>query len=148
MARERHASVPEGRRGIDAQPPQMEHQHSREITHSKQTSSDLDREPKSGGIERDLWRTRNHSIIRFWAESRGGHPALVENADGPSCVIHFPEIASANIDSSREARPISWGTFFEWFDERRLIMEYELKDPTGKRSWFNQLVRRTPLDEI
>lgn len=99
-----------------------------------------------GEQHRDLWRTRNHSIIRFWTESRGGHPAMVENGDGPSCVIRFPEIGTGSANG--EARPISWGKFFQWFDEQRLVLEYELKDPSGRRSWFHRFVQRTPMDEI
>lgn len=100
----------------------------------------------NGDEHRDLWRTRNHSIIRFWTESRGGHPAVVENGDGPSCVIRFPEMGTGSANG--DARPISWGKFFEWFDEQRLVLEYELKDPSGRRSWFNRFVQRTPMDEI
>lgn len=136
MARET-LSAGEGRHDIDA---------SRSpIDSSIETAAPIQSNGDQGS-HRDLWRTRNHSIIRFWVESRGGHPAIVENGDGPKCTIQFPERAGSADGAA--SRPISWGKFFEWFDERRLVMEYELKDMTGKRSCFNRLVQRTPMDEI
>jgi hypothetical protein len=77
--------------------------------------------------------TRDHEEIRKWAESRGGHPAVVKGTHGKKegglLRIDFGEP-----EDSLEA--ISWDEFFEIFDERGVTFLYSPE----KKSRFNKFV--------
>lgn len=84
-------------------------------------------------------RTRDHDIIRRWAEERGGHPASVrgtapENEPG-MLRIDFEE---AQIDERLE--PVSWDDFFRKFDESGLTFLYQEETADGGLSRFNKFV--------
>jgi len=82
--------------------------------------------------------TTDHDEIRKWVESRGGHPATVKRTmrgrQRPGVLgIDFP-----GFSSEVSLKPISWGRWFEVFDERNLVFHYQDKQP----SRFSKLGRR------
>jgi len=80
-------------------------------------------------------RTRDHKIIRQWAEERGGHPAAVEDTE--ILRIDFDE-PGGNDDKLRR---MSWDEFFGIFDSRDLEFLYQDHTQAGKESRFNKFVR-------
>ena len=64
--------------------------------------------------------TADHAEIRRWVEEHGGHPGLVEVADGRDrlAVAFDPD----------DGRRVSWDEFFERFDRESLAFAY---DPDG-----------------
>jgi len=82
--------------------------------------------------------TREHELIRKWAEARGGHPARVAGTErsGAGVIrVQFPESEGAN-----ELEPITWDEFFAKFDENRLSFLYQETTSDGQVSRFNRLV--------
>jgi hypothetical protein len=80
--------------------------------------------------------TTDHDKIREWAESRGGHPAMVKTGgEGGILRIDFGE-------PEETLEEVTWDEFFEVFDERNLAFLYEEKADGGK-SRFNKFVSRT-----
>ncbi|MBP2443918.1 hypothetical protein [Rhizobium leguminosarum] len=56
--------------------------------------------------------TTDYSRIRHWIESRGGHPARINNA---------PDSETVRVDFSSESQEeISWDEFFQGLDGSRL----------------------------
>src|SRR3954454_25099142 len=83
-------------------------------------------------------RTRDHKIIRQWAEARDGHPAVVEKT----------EILRIDFDEPEEnLRRISWDEFFRIFDSRDLEFLYQDHTQDGKESRFNKFVRSGSDDD-
>ena len=60
--------------------------------------------------------TREHDVIRRWAEERGGRPARVRGAE-------VLRIAFGQLPPNWEG--LDWQTFFSSFDESRLAFLYE-----------------------
>ena len=82
--------------------------------------------------------TRDHEIIRKWAEARGGHPARVAGTerDGAGVIrIQFPASDGVN-----PLEPIGWNDFFSKFDENQLAFVYQETTSDGQLSRFNRLV--------
>lgn len=83
--------------------------------------------------------TTDHAAIRKWAEARGGKPTRVrgtESKDGAGVLrIDFDE-PEASLE------PISWDTFFETFDDRKLAFLYQDKTADGHTSRFFKFVHR------
>jgi hypothetical protein len=82
-------------------------------------------------VDYDAKGTRDHTIIRQWAERRGGRPAMVEGTQ--ALRINFDEL-------DEDLNPVSWGEFFRVFDERGLQLLYQEQTHDGKISHFNKLV--------
>ena len=74
-------------------------------------------------------RTRDHDTIRRWAETRGGHPALVEDTE----ILRFDFR-----EPDEKLKQVSWEEFFEIFEDSELAL---LLSPEGK-SRFNKFVSR------
>lgn len=82
-------------------------------------------------------KTTDHDEIRNWAESRGGRPARVKGAEGPS------ELLRIDFDPPDDSfEIISWERFFEIFDQEKLAFLYQDKTEGGETSRFNKLVDR------
>lgn len=83
--------------------------------------------------------TTDHEIIREWAESRGGHPAVVKKTRGKEGLgvlrIDFPGYKGAGALDQ-----ISWEEFFEEFDSRSLAFLYQDRTASGKVSRFNKII--------
>lgn len=79
-------------------------------------------------------KTRDHEVIRQWAEERDGHPAVVRTkGKGGVLRIDFGEPE----DSLEQ---IEWDEFFEIFDEADIDFLYQ-DDVDGKTSRFFKFVR-------
>ncbi len=78
--------------------------------------------------------TRNHEIIKRWAEERGGRPATVpgtEHEGRPGVLrIDFPGFGG------RELQHISWDDWFRTFDQRDLVFVYQETTRDGTQSNF------------
>ena len=83
--------------------------------------------------------TQDHDEIRRWAEERGGKPSHVKRTgsgdDTGILRIDFPGYSGA--DTLEE---ISWGDWFEKFDEGNLTLLYQEETAGGERSNFNKIV--------
>ncbi len=77
--------------------------------------------------------TTDHDAIRKWAESHGGHPAVVRTkGEGGILRIDFGE-------PEESLEEVSWDEFFDIFDQNELAFLYEEK---GGDSRFNKFVAR------
>jgi hypothetical protein len=84
--------------------------------------------------------TTDHEEIRRWVESRGGHPATVRRTAKDKQTAGVLRIDFPGFSGTQSLKPISWGEFFEVFDERNLTFLYQDKTSSGKQSRFNKLV--------
>lgn len=86
------------------------------------------------------YTTRDHDVIRAWAEARGGVPAGVSGTgagDDPGILrIDFPERGD---DSSFEE--VDWEPFFAKFDDSDLDFVYQEHTSDGSVSRFNRFTR-------
>ena len=82
--------------------------------------------------------TTDHDEIKHWCESRGGHPATVD--DGTD------EVSVLRIDFGEPdegLRRIEWEEFFEKFDEKKLAFLHQDTTEGGEEeSRFNKFVSR------
>lgn len=85
--------------------------------------------------------TRDHDIIRKWAEERYGEPALVEGVvdkqkAGEMLRIDFPGQGQGGL------KDISWEVFFNIFDENNLIFLYQEETIDGDHSKFCKFINK------
>jgi hypothetical protein len=82
--------------------------------------------------------TRDHDVIRQWAEERGAKPASVEGSRHGDRwgVLRFDFPAGGKSDRLVE---ISWDEWFETFDERGLNFIYQEHKADGSDSNFFRL---------
>ncbi len=80
--------------------------------------------------------TRNHEVIRQWAEQRDAVPATVEGSehDGHVGVLRFDFPGGAT-----DLKHISWEEWFEAFDARQLNFIYQETRSDGAESNFFRL---------
>lgn len=76
-------------------------------------------------------RTRDHETIRHWAESRNGHPAMVDQTEILRIDFDEPE---------QKLKRVSWDDFFHAFDHRDLEFLFQEHTQDGKLSRFNKFV--------
>lgn len=79
--------------------------------------------------------TTDHSEIREWVETRGGHPACVRGT-GNRGDIGLLRIDYPGYSGKQTLQKISWDEFFGKFDERHLAFVYQDKP----ESRFSKLV--------
>jgi len=83
--------------------------------------------------------TRDHDVIRAWADARGAVPATVPGRTSrqkPRVLrLDFPGYGGGNL------REVSWEDWFVTFDERDLDAVYQEHTSDGRRSNFFRLVR-------
>lgn len=84
-------------------------------------------------------RTTDHETIRHWIEEHGGRPARVsqpkKSRGGGILRVDFGEKEDA-------LEEISWDTFFDIFEDRKLAFLYQDQTEKGDDSRFNKFVRR------
>jgi hypothetical protein len=101
--------------------------------YSKWIESPDDHEDRQG----QSLATRNHDVIRQWAEERQGVPSTVESTerDGRPGVLrlNFPGYGGANL------KEVSWEDWFATFDDRRLVFIYQEHKTNGATSNFFRL---------
>ena len=80
--------------------------------------------------------TRNHEVIRQWAEQRDAVPATVEGSehDGHVGVLRFDFPGGAT-----DLKHISWDEWFKAFDARQLNFIYQETRSDGSESNFFRL---------
>ncbi len=82
--------------------------------------------------------TRNHDVIRQWAEERGGQPATIagtEHEGRPGVLrFDFPDYAGGG-----RLRPVDWDEWFETFDQRNLVFLFQEQMKDGRQSNFFRL---------
>jgi hypothetical protein len=90
--------------------------------------------------------TTDHDQIREWAEARGGKPSCVRGTGGQGDTgmirLDFPGFSGKN-----SLQEITWGEFFEAFDDNNLALLYQDKTKGGKPSRFNKLVSRERAED-
>jgi hypothetical protein len=75
--------------------------------------------------------TRDHDTIRRWAEQRGGKPSAVSDTSSPG----DPGILRLDFAPKDQALDVlTWGEFFEKFDEAELSFLYQDETRTEKRA--------------
>ena len=81
--------------------------------------------------------TRDHEVIRHWAEERGAQPATVESSwhEGRPGVLRFdfPDYGGQSLQD------IDWDAWFATFDERDLVFLYQEHLKNGNQSNFFRL---------
>ncbi|TQM33020.1 hypothetical protein [Nocardia bhagyanarayanae] len=109
--------------------------HSRSLQQAQEITSPTQRPDRAG---RTLI-TRNHEVIRRWAEERGARPATMPGSEynGRLGVLRFdfPGYGGAVL------RQVGWDEWFETFDDRRLRFLYQEQRADGSPSNFNRLER-------
>jgi hypothetical protein len=85
--------------------------------------------------------TTDHDEIRRWVEERGGRPARVKDTgrgDDPGVLrIDYP---GRGEEDALEA--LSWGEWFEAFEDNELAFLYQEETKEGDESRFSKLVSR------
>lgn len=81
--------------------------------------------------------TRNHDVIKHWADERGGKPATVPGTEHnglPGVLrINFPGYGGQDL------KEISWDEWFKPFDQRDLVFLFQEKMKNGHQSNFFHL---------
>ncbi|HVV65932.1 MAG TPA: hypothetical protein VHC42_10710 [Rhizomicrobium sp.] len=83
--------------------------------------------------------TRDHGVIRRWAEERGGRPATVSGTGdrGGAGVLRL------DFEPPDETlAPISWDDFFRKFDAEDLAFLYQEGTSGGEVSRFHKFIHR------
>ncbi|HWG93121.1 MAG TPA: hypothetical protein VNU66_02695 [Mycobacteriales bacterium] len=93
----------------------------------------VDRETQSATVA-SSFRTRDHDVIRKWAEDRGGAPAMVEGTGEGVLRIEFR-------DDSGRLEDVDWDAFFSTFDESDVDFLYQERTSDGSVSRFHKFVR-------
>jgi hypothetical protein len=89
--------------------------------------------------------TTDHNVIRQWAESRNGHPAVVKSTQGAQRGAGgLLRIDFGPAEDSLEE--VSWDDFFATFDENELAFLYQEETASGGKSRFNKFVSRDAVD--
>ncbi len=90
--------------------------------------------------------TKDHDVIRSWAEERGAKPSHVKRTGSAEDVgvlrLDFPGYTGEDT-----LEPITWEQFFEKFDERNLALVYEDETSGGQKSNFNKIISGEAAEE-
>jgi hypothetical protein len=81
--------------------------------------------------------TRDHEVIRKWADARGAQPASTARADDRGVGVLRLDLPGGR--ESRQTKRIDWNDWFRAFDERGLCFVYEEQKLDGMRSDFFRL---------
>jgi hypothetical protein len=84
--------------------------------------------------------TVDHDHIKTWAETRGGHPAVVSGTGEPG-------ILRVDFDPPDEKlEQIDWDRFFDTFEQRSLAFLYQDRTSDGKLSRFSKFIDRSSTE--
>ena len=81
--------------------------------------------------------TRDHDVIRTWAESRGGRPADVEGTGDKGAGVLRIEFR----DEGDRLEDVGWDAFFATFDDSDVDFLYQERTSDGSVSRFHKFVR-------
>ena len=99
--------------------------------------SAVDRQTKSATVAASF-TTRDHEVIKAWAESRGGVPADVRGTgDGDGAGVLRIEFR----DEDDRLEDVGWEAFFATFDESDVDFLYQERTADGAVSRFHKFVR-------
>ena len=85
----------------------------------------------------DAKTTQDHDTIRKWTEARGGKPSAVAETKSPN----DPGILRLDFDpKDRKLDVLTWGEFFEKFDESDLTFLYQEETADGHKSRFHKFI--------
>jgi hypothetical protein len=106
---------------------------SKAVHYAQHVSSPEQHEERAG---RSL-ATRNHEVIKRWAEERGATPATIPGTEheGRPGVLRFDFPGY----SGQELKKVSWEEWFAVFDERKLNFIYQEHKSDGSQSNFFRL---------
>ncbi len=82
--------------------------------------------------------TRDHDVIRTWAESRGGTPADVEGTGDKGAGVLRIEFR----DEDGRLEDVGWDAFFATFDDSDVDFLYQERTSDGSVSRFHRFVRK------
>lgn len=103
------------------------------LKYSKWIESPDDHEDRNG----QSLATRNHDVIRRWAESRKAKPSVVGDTEGRGGAgvlrIDFPGYGGKRLEK------IDWDEWFDTFDKRKLVFLYQEHKRDGSTSTFFKL---------
>jgi hypothetical protein len=85
-------------------------------------------------------KTRDHRIIRTWAEERGGHPATVKGTPRQTETAGLLRIDFDEGEADEALERIDWKPFFKKFDSENLTFLYQEESADGDTSWFCKFV--------
>lgn len=99
---------------------------------------EVDRQTTSATVAASF-TTRDHDVIRTWAEQRGGRPAAAagtgDGGDGAGVLrIEFR-------DDSGSLEDVDWDAFFRTFDDSDVDFLYQERTSDGSTSRFHTFVR-------
>lgn len=100
----------------------------------------VERETKSPTLA-SSFTTRDHDVIRRWAESRGGVPADVRGTGDGDSSPGVLRIEFRDPDDALEE--VSWDAFFSTFDESDVDFLYQEHTADGSESRFFKIVRNS-----
>jgi hypothetical protein len=79
--------------------------------------------------------TRNHDVIRRWAEERGARPATIRGTEHDDHLgvlrLNFP-----GFNEDERLEEVTWDEWFRTFDERKLLFIYQEHRSDGRPSNF------------
>ncbi len=84
--------------------------------------------------------TRDHAIIREWAQKRGGRPTSVEGTERGKEAAGILRFDFGVKDE--KLHPVDWDAFFNKFEARKLAFLYQDKTVGGRMSRFHKFVHR------
>ncbi len=80
--------------------------------------------------------TREHEVIRRWADARGGKPATVPGTEHGD---HAGVLRITFGDGGNRLEEIDWDEWFKPFDERELVFVFQEIKRDGSQSTFFRL---------
>lgn len=98
--------------------------------------SSVDRETKSATVAASF-TTRDHEVIRAWAEARGGTPADVRGTGDAGAGVLRIEFR----DPGDRLADVGWDAFLATFDDSDVDFLYQERTADGAVSRFHKFVR-------
>src|SRR5438552_12265485 len=99
--------------------------------------------PRSSAAARPL---TDHDEIKQWAEDRGARPSRVSGT-GVAEDVGMIRLDFPGYSGGESLEEISWGEWFENFDDRNLALMVQDETASGEISNFNKLVSRDTAKE-
>lgn len=99
----------------------------------------VDRETKSATVAASF-TTRDHDVIRTWAESRGGVPAVAAGTGDTGSGAGVLRIEFR--DDSGSLEDVAWDDFFATFESSDVDFLYQERTSDGSVSRFHKFVRK------
>jgi hypothetical protein len=92
--------------------------------------------------------TRDHELIRRWAQRREAEPATGERTASGEAKVSVTDGGAGirfNFPATGRFRPISWDEWFENFEGHDLVFVYERDAPGHSLSYRYRLAKRDAL---